>query len=79
MPVMRVKEIREMSSDDRMKKLDELRTELVRLRTMTGAGGSVENPARLKILRKSIARIMTVDHEETYGTGKTEEQKRKKK
>ena len=79
MPVMRVKEIREMSSEDRTKKLDELRTELVRLRTMIGAGGTVENPARVKALRKSIARILTIDHEETHGIRKTKEQKRKKK
>ena len=63
MPILRVKEIRGMSSDERTRRLGELRTELVRLRTMVKAGGSVENPARIKQLRKVIARILTVEME----------------
>jgi large subunit ribosomal protein L29 len=79
MPMKRMKEIRDMSSEDRAKRLDELRTELVRLKTMISAGGTVENPARVKALRKSIARILTVDHEERQGIRKAEEGKRKEK
>jgi large subunit ribosomal protein L29 len=63
MPIVRVKEIRDMSSDDRQKRLGELQTELVRLRTMIKAGGAVENPARVRELRKAIARILTVEAE----------------
>ena len=65
MPILRVKEIRGMSSEDRSRKLGELRTELVRLRTMIKAGGSVENPARIKELRKVIARILTIEREQS--------------
>lgn len=61
MPVLRVKEARSMSSEDRRKRLDELRTELSRLRTMIKAGGAVENPARIRELRKAIARLLTVE------------------
>lgn len=50
-----------MSSEDRRKRLDELRTELSRLRTMIKAGGAVENPARIRELRKAIARLLTVE------------------
>ncbi len=64
MPVIRVKDTREMSSEDRKKKVTELRTELVRLRTMTKAGGSIENTARIRELRKAIARILTIEHQE---------------
>jgi large subunit ribosomal protein L29 len=63
MPILRVKDVRSMSDDDRMKKLDELRTELSRLRTMIKAGGAVENPARVRELRKAIARVLTVKNE----------------
>ena len=55
MPILRVKEMRDMSSEARVKRLNELRTELLRLRTMVKAGGTVENPARIKELRKTIA------------------------
>lgn len=63
MPIVRVKEIRDMSSDDRQKRLGELQTELIRLRTMIKAGGAVENSARVRELRKAIARILTVQAE----------------
>jgi large subunit ribosomal protein L29 len=70
MPILRIKEIRGMSSEERLKKLSELRTELLRLRTMIKAGGTVENPGRIKELRKTIARIMTIEHEQKLSQGK---------
>jgi large subunit ribosomal protein L29 len=72
MPFLRIKEIRGMSSENRADKLDELKTELVRLRTMIGAGGTVDNPSRVKILRRAVAKIMTVEHEQTHGIRKVE-------
>jgi len=79
MPVLRMKEIRDLSSAERLEKLDEFRTELLRMKTMTGAGGTVENPARIKALRKAVAKILTVEHEDKRGIKKTESRKRKKK
>ena len=38
MPILRTKEIREMSPEDRSRRLGELRTELSKVRTMTKAG-----------------------------------------
>jgi large subunit ribosomal protein L29 len=67
MPIIRVKEIREMSSEDRTKKLGEFRTELVRLKTMIRAGGTIEDPARVKALRKAIAKILTIENEQRLG------------
>ncbi len=64
MPIIRVKEIREMSPEERRKKLNEFRTELLRLKTMVKAGGTVENPARIKELRRAIARILTIENEQ---------------
>jgi len=60
MPILRTKEIRELSPEDREKKLKELRAELSRLKTTIRAGGSIENPTRVRELRRTIARIMTV-------------------
>jgi len=79
MPILRVKEIRDMPSEERMKKLTELRTELLRLKTMIRAGGTVENPARIKELRKTIARILTIENEQKLGPAelKTKEKKEK--
>jgi large subunit ribosomal protein L29 len=77
MPILRVKEIRNMSSEDSKKRLGELRTELVRLETMIRAGGTVENPARLKQLRRTIARILTIGREQELGLGKVKKKEKK--
>ena len=73
MPIIRVKEIRDMNSEERMKKLTELRAELTRLRTLTKAGGSLENTMRIRELRKAIARILTIEHEEKLKKERGEE------
>lgn len=47
--------------------MEEIRTELRRLKTMVKAGGAVEHPSRIRELRKAIARILTVDNEARLG------------
>ena len=79
MPILRVKEIRDMSSEERTKRLNELRTELLRLKTMIKAGGTVENPSRIRELRKTIARIMTIEHEQKHGFTKEKVKGKKNK
>ncbi len=64
MPVLRLDEIREMTPEQRTQKLEELKTELSKIRTLINAGGSVENPGRVKTLKKAVARIETIIHEE---------------
>lgn len=64
MPIMRMKDIRAMSSEDRKKRVTELRTELMRLRTMVKAGGAPENPSQIREIRRTVARILTVENEE---------------
>jgi large subunit ribosomal protein L29 len=78
MPIARLKEINSMSSEERTKKLSELRAELSRLRTMISAGGAVENPARIRELRKTIAQILTIENENKLGLRKTEVKQVKK-
>jgi large subunit ribosomal protein L29 len=73
-----VKEIRDMPSEERMKKVGELRTELLRLKTMIEAGGTVENPARIKELRKTIARILTIEKEQKIKPVEKETKRKKK-
>ena len=78
MPLVRIKEIREMSAENRATRLNELRTELLRLKTMIRAGGTIENPARVKTLRKAIAGILTIDAEEKLGIRKVQPKGKKK-
>jgi large subunit ribosomal protein L29 len=70
MAILRLKDIRDMSSEDRRKKIDEFRTELSSLRTMVEAGGTIDNPTRIKEIRKTIARLLTIEAEEMKGAEK---------
>ena len=56
---MNVKEIRDKSNDELLKTLDEFKKELFDLRFQR-ATGSIDNPMRIRELRKSMARILTV-------------------
>jgi len=53
-----------MSKEERENKLKELKAELLKLRASFALGAIPENPYRMKILRRSIARILTVNREE---------------
>ncbi len=63
MPILRIKEIREMDSEERLRRLMELKAEYMRLKTMARAGGALDNPSRLREIRRTIARILTVENE----------------
>ena len=56
---MNIKEIREKSSEDLKKTLDEMKVELFDLR-FARATGSIENPMRIKAVKKDIARVQTI-------------------
>lgn len=60
MAILRANEIRDMSIEEMRAKLRELRAELARERSIAAAGGSLENPARIRQLRRAIARILTI-------------------
>ena len=64
MPILRMTEIREMTPDERSRRLEEMRTELSKLRAMIRAGGAVENPGRVKALRRTVAKLLTVMRED---------------
>ncbi|MDD6458013.1 MAG: 50S ribosomal protein L29 [Lactimicrobium sp.] len=56
---MNVKEIRDLSNEELSQEVVSLKEELYNLR-FAQATGTIENPARIKDIRKTIARIKTV-------------------
>jgi len=60
---MKISEIRNMTREERIKKLEELRQELINLEGKV-RGGVVESPGKIKVIKKDIARILTVNREE---------------
>jgi len=69
-PIMRMKEIAELTPEAREQRLIDLKVELARIRTMVNAGGAVENPTRIRQIRKTIAQILTVQNEQAIGLRK---------
>ncbi|MCQ2362205.1 MAG: 50S ribosomal protein L29 [Acidaminococcaceae bacterium] len=59
---MKIKEVRDLSAADLEKKLAELKEELFNLRFQM-ATGQCENPTKVRDIKKSIARIKTIQRE----------------
>ena len=59
---MKTKEIRQMTDTDLQKSLQDLKVELFNLRFQQ-AINQLDNPMRIKAVRKDIARIKTVERE----------------
>lgn len=64
---MKVKDIRDMSAGELNQKLASLKEELFNLRFQL-ATGQLENPMRIKEVKKTIARIKTVQREQELKT-----------
>jgi len=60
---MKAKELREMSVEDLRKKERDIREDLFKLKFQHGIR-RLENPARLSLLRRDIARIQTIIREQ---------------
>jgi len=65
MAVLRVSEVRKMQKKDTDKKLVELKLELAKIKGNISMGASAQSPGRIKEIRKAIARIKTIETENT--------------
>jgi large subunit ribosomal protein L29 len=64
MAILHTQEIRDMTPAERESELVDLETELLNEKAVKAAGGMPENPGRIKELRRTIARIKTIQNEE---------------
>jgi len=64
MAILHTQEIRDMTVAERESELADLETELLNEKAVKAAGGMPENPGRIKELRRTIARIKTIQNEE---------------
>ena len=60
---MRIKEIRKLSDENLEKRLKELKLELLKERGNIEMGGNIKNPGKIKVIRRDIARILTLNKE----------------
>jgi large subunit ribosomal protein L29 len=66
---MKANEIRQMTDQELDAKLLDLKNELFNLRFQL-ATGQLDNPMRIKAVRKDIARVKTIVRERELGIGK---------
>jgi large subunit ribosomal protein L29 len=59
---MKARTLRDLTDDELQRKLAETRQELFNLRFQS-ATGALENPARLRLAKREIARILTIRHD----------------
>ena len=59
---MRARQLRDLSDDELIRHMEETRQELFNLRFQS-ATGALENSARLRLAKREIARILTIQHE----------------
>jgi len=64
MKIITAEQVRQMDDRERERKLVDLREELMILYSTQTGGGVSDNPAKAKMLRKQIARILTIIKEE---------------
>ena len=57
-------DIREFTPEERMEKLTELKEELMHERGVSAMGGSPPSPGKIRQIRMTIARILTIMQEE---------------
>jgi large subunit ribosomal protein L29 len=67
--LMKVNEIRQMTDQELNRELLDLKNELFNLRFQL-ATGQLDNPMRIKTVRKDIARVKTIIRERELGIGK---------
>jgi large subunit ribosomal protein L29 len=64
---MRPSELRELGDDELQAKERDIREEIFRLR-LRGATGQIENKMKARIVRRDLARVLTLQRERAAGT-----------
>lgn len=67
MAILRAEEIREMNDEEIQNELENLQSELLTETSVQAAGGAPDNPGRIGELKKTIARIKTIQTEREMG------------
>ena len=72
---MKIKEVRELTEKERLEKISDLSQEYFNLKFQL-ATGKIEAPGRLRIIKRGIARLKTIEREsELMGSGKASAEK----
>lgn len=75
---MKSKELRNMGAEELSKKVQELRKDLIKENAQIATGTTPKSPAKIKNMKKTIARILTIIKEKESQEQKTESKEVKK-
>lgn len=70
MAILRAEEMREMTDEELQNELEDLQSELLTQTSIQAAGGAPDNPGRIREMKKTIARIKTIQRERELGIEK---------
>ncbi len=79
MAVLKAREVRELGDEELRIKLVELKEELAKQRGQIASGTRPENPGKMKPIRKTIARILTIQQLRKQNREKNEKKEVQKK
>jgi large subunit ribosomal protein L29 len=63
MTKIKARDLRKLSKEELSAKLLDLRKDLIKVNAQRSTGTAIENPGRIKQVRKTIARILTIINE----------------
>ncbi|MAG38731.1 50S ribosomal protein L29 [Candidatus Woesearchaeota archaeon] len=61
---MKIKELKALSKEELKKKYQEVKLELIKLNSQAATGTNMKNPGQIKLFKKMIARIKTIQQNE---------------
>lgn len=67
MALIKSKEARKLSEEEITNRMIELKKELMKLRSQASGGSQAENPGKIKAIKKTIARLLTIKKEKSGG------------
>jgi len=73
---MKAKEIRGMDKISLNEKILELNKELIKTNAQIATGAAIKNPGQVKEIKKTVARILTIQHEKATKAKKSEVDKK---
>ncbi|MFQ6060053.1 MAG: 50S ribosomal protein L29 [Thermoplasmata archaeon] len=62
--LLKTKDIRAMTPEERESKLRDLRSDLMHERGVAAMGGAPKNPGKIQAIRRNISRLLTIIREE---------------
>ncbi len=67
MAILRSREIRHLTEKEKSEKFEELEKELMKLKSQAATGTAPANPGKIKAIKRTIARMLTLQRVEELG------------